>query len=86
MQVKEIIKRQGYTLSQLAEQMHITTSAVSQSVNNDNIPISKLREIAQIIGCEVADFFADEVSTNGHQIICPHCGKSLTINISVSHE
>lgn len=68
MNVREMIKRKGFTLSEVASKMkdkkgNVGVSHVTLSKMLDNNPTTnKLREIAAIIGCKVGDFFADETS------------------------
>ena len=95
MDVKSIIKRQGFTLEQIAERMNCTKSSISQIING-NPTVGKLDQIAGIIGCKRWEFFIDEM--NAHDLPkasgkveeakvlrfnydCPHCGKSVKISI-----
>ena len=83
MDIKGVIKEHGFTLVQVAEKMGITKGGISQIVNGSPT-IKTLRTIADIIGCQVGDFFRDEMSEvdNTTPILkCPHCGKELKIKI-----
>lgn len=69
MNVKSIIKSKGYTLEQVAAEMvgkdgkSITKGALSKCLaDNGNPTIGTLKRIADVIGCKVGDFFADEVT------------------------
>ena len=55
------MKRQGWTMDKIAEKMGKTQSNVSQIINSQTPTLSKLREIAGIIGCEWWEFFLDEI-------------------------
>ncbi len=77
MDIKKVIKERGYTLVQVATEMGITKSAISQIVNG-NPNITTLRKIADIIGCQLTDFFDDETEP---RITCPHCGKDFHIRV-----
>ena len=48
---------------------------MSQSINN-NPTIDTLQKIANVIGCKVGDFFADELD---NAIRCPNCGAKLEL-------
>jgi transcriptional regulator with XRE-family HTH domain len=61
MDIKTIMKRQGWTMDKIAEKMGKTQSNVSQIINSQTPTLSKLREIAGIIGCEWWEFFLDEI-------------------------
>ena len=95
MDVKSIIKRQGFTLEQVAEKMGSSKSSVSQIING-NPTVGKLEQIANIIGCHRWEFFLDEMNlppkqkqSQGveeekvlrFQYDCPHCGEHVRISI-----
>ena len=42
--------------------------------------VNTLKDIAEIIGCEVGDFFRDEGDGNA-TVVCPHCGKPVTVEL-----
>ena len=96
MDIKTIMKRQGWTMDRIAEKMGKTQSNVSQIINNPSPTLSKLREIAGIIGCEWWEFFLDEidpvklqqalggssaVQSASAALICPHCGTPFAIEV-----
>lgn len=76
MDIKSVIKSHGYTMERIANEWEgkngkpITKGALSQSINN-NPTVDTLQRIANVIGCKVGDFFADEL---GSTITCPKCG------------
>ncbi len=82
MDIKGVIKAHGFTLVEVADKMGITKGGMSQIVNGSP-NVKTLRTIAEIIGCKVGDFFADEMTEaeSAPIIRCPHCGKELTITI-----
>ena len=62
MQVSRIIRKYGYDLSTVASMAEIPLSSLSKTVNNKNNPtIEKLRKIADVIGCDITEFFEDEI-------------------------
>ena len=80
MDIKGVIKEHGFTLVQVAEKMQITKGGISQIVNGS--PTFKtLRTIADIIGCNVWDFFKDEMKETEPSFKCPYCGHDLKIEI-----
>lgn len=89
MRIKEVIKENGFTLEQVATKLNKSKSGMSQIVNNDNTPPQTLRKIAEVIGCDVAEFFLDECKKNIGIIkedgfVCPKCGAKLSIGITIS--
>lgn len=65
--IKNAIKRQGFTLEQVAAQMKkpdgsigLAQSALSQMLANGNPSYNKLEEIAGIIGLSVSELLSDE--------------------------
>lgn len=87
MDVKGVVKEHGFTLVQVAEKLGITKGGLSQSING-NPTIETLRSIAEVIGCQVGDFFRDETTTQVSpepKLKCPYCGKPLEINVIKPH-
>jgi len=80
MEIKGVIKEHGFTLVQVAEKMGITKGGISQIVNGSPT-VKTLRTIADIIGCNVWDFFKDEMQETPSSFKCPHCGHELHIEI-----
>ncbi len=82
MDIKGVIKAHGFTLKQVAEQMGITKGGISQIVNGTPT-VNSLRAIAKIIGCQVGDFFTDEMTEvdSSPVIKCPYCGKEIKIKV-----
>lgn len=69
MDIKAVIKEKGFTLDRVASELkergimpRASKSSLSQSVNG-NPNLSTLQAIAEVIGCNVSDFFQDERST-----------------------
>lgn len=78
MDIKKVLKERGYTLVKVATEMGVTKSALSQMVNG-NPSVSTLRRIADIVGCQIIDFFEDEMEPT---LKCPNCGKSFKVNLT----
>lgn len=88
MNIKDVIKKRGFTLEQVAAQMPnsrtngtgISKQTMTQVVNG-NPQISTLRSIANIIGCSVGEFFIDETQhQESASFVCPRCGAKLVVN------
>ena len=65
--VREILKVKGISIKELAARMGVTPSAVSQLLANPNPSIQQLDRIANVIGVDVMDLFAQDFSyINGY--------------------
>ena len=73
MDVKSIIKQKGFTMEQVAEKLEIKRVTLAQNLSR-NPPVNTLQKIADVIGCKVGDFFADELEEDKNTITCPKCG------------
>lgn len=62
MDIQKVIRERGFSQNQVADALGVTKSSLSQSVHNDNTSVKMMRRIADIIGCRVGDFFADEMT------------------------
>lgn len=87
MNIQKVIKRQGFTISQVAALVKnqrggigVSQGALSSTLNN-NPGIEKLQEIANIIGVSLSELVADENDQQGTSLVCPHCGKPITLHI-----
>ena len=83
MDIKGVIKAHGFTLIEVADKMGITKGGISQIVNGSP-NVKTLRTIAEIVGCKVGDFFADEMSEDNDSSLvtrCPHCGKEIRVKL-----
>lgn len=65
--IREILKEKGISIKELALGMGVTPSAVSQILANPNISIQQLERIANAIGVDVMNLFAESFSyINGY--------------------
>lgn len=85
MNIQKVIKKQGFTIKDVADKMHNTREnkvGVSQgslsTILNGNPTIDRLQEIASIIGVSVSELVADENDVS-NTIICPHCGEKIVL-------
>ena len=86
MDIKNIAKEKGYTMTQIADELGINRVTLAQSLNG-NPTLHRLQEIANLLGCSVGDFFRDEMmgedkSNNlSVSLTCPHCGKTIRLSV-----
>lgn len=73
MRIREVIKEKGMTTQEVADQMQISLSALNQSISG-NPSIKVLRRIAEVLGCQLGEFFTDELKEDKNTITCPKCG------------
>lgn len=89
MDIKGTIWKRGFTIEQVAEQMGIRRESLQQMLSR-NPTIKTLQRIAKVIGCNVGDFFRDEIEPPPVEakpyIICPHCHKKIYLSIGVSEQ
>jgi transcriptional regulator with XRE-family HTH domain len=65
--IRETLKEKGISIKELAAGMGVTPSAVSQLLANPNPSIQQLERIANVIGVDVMDLFAQDFSyINGY--------------------
>jgi len=63
--IMRAIKSRGFKAKDIAEKLGISIVAMSQRANKDNPTVKSLREVAEIIGCDVRDLFY-KVDENGN--------------------
>ena len=78
--IKSVARAHGVTITQLANELGVLQPQMSRTINNPRITVEDLQKIATVIGCSVGDFFRDE-ATQHPVIVCPHCGKEMTIRV-----
>jgi lambda repressor-like predicted transcriptional regulator len=57
LRIKEVAKSKGMTMAQIAEKIGITPITLSQSLNG-NPTLSRLQEVADALGVDVSELFA----------------------------
>lgn len=60
MQISKVIKEHGYKLADVAAQMGVSRGSFANTIGGENPEVKTLRRIAEIIGCSITEFFADE--------------------------
>ena len=92
MNIQAKIKRQGFTIAQVAAKMKKKSGGIGISqgslstILNGNPTIDKLREVADIIGVSLSELVADEENTCSQGIDCPYCGKKIRISMVVERD
>ncbi|MBR6931116.1 MAG: helix-turn-helix transcriptional regulator [Bacteroidales bacterium] len=74
--IKDALKRHGYTQRMVAKKLGMSEMNVSQIVNG-NPTYNKMQAVADAIGADITEFFQSDTAS----LICPHCGKPITICI-----
>lgn len=81
MNIKKAIKESGFTISKVAEKLGIAQPSLTAQLINGTMSLSRAKEIADIIGVSLSELVADENEQQGASLICPHCGKPITLHI-----
>ena len=63
MDIKKVIKDHGYNSQKIAKALNISQQAVSQAING-NPSLSRLQEIAGVLGISVSELVADDNNEN----------------------
>lgn len=61
MDVKSVVKAHGILMKDLADRLGVNRVGLAHSINN-NPTYSTLKKIADVVGCDVMDFFKDEAT------------------------
>ncbi len=77
LQIKEIVKRKGITITQLADRLGIKQESLSRAING-NPTIDTLQKIADALEVHLVELF--EQPTN-NALSCPKCGAKLRLII-----
>lgn len=78
--IETLIKESGISKADLADKLGVSRTAL-YSILNGNPTVKSLEKIAEIIGCDMADFFPKKTKeTATHK--CPKCGARLSLSIT----
>ena len=86
MRIKELIKEKGFTQKELADKLGMTTVGLSQILSGKP-SYTTLEKIASALGVEVWELLVSREEIIGQQetksptIVCPNCGKEITIKV-----
>lgn len=78
--IKEYLREQGITQTQLSERLGVTQSALSKRLSDDRLTIRELSEIAEVLGVSHTALIRGENEVKGI-ITCPECGKTIRITL-----
>lgn len=78
--LKYIFKQKGYTISEVANSIGISQSALSQQINNESIKLKTLCEIADALSCPLTDLLQDTDDTS-ITLTCPHCKHAIRLQV-----
>ena len=62
MDVKEVIRRHGYTVPEVSEMMGLSRNSLNATLRYGRPTAGTLHKIATVIGADYAEFFADEAA------------------------
>lgn len=82
--IKEVIKKQGTTVQELAEKMGISRVGLSQHING-NPSVEVLERIATALDVPLWQLFAspEEVAKETKGETCPYCGQPIAIKTTI---
>lgn len=78
--ITKVIRQHGYTIEQVAEQMGIRRGTLANMIGG-NVTVGTLQRIADVIGCNRMEFFADEAYMQKPSAKCPYCGHELHVTL-----
>ena len=88
--LKEIMGMKGVSSIALSEKIGVSKATVSYWINGRVFPDpDKLQAIADALGVKVWELFKDPQETEEETNItgaCPHCGRSIKLNIEINKD
>lgn len=85
--IKKVAASKGMSLKDVCEKCgYKSLPSFYRQINNpESISMRTLIKIADVIGCDVADFFivSDQKESLSSPLVCPHCGKEVCVTLSV---
>lgn len=84
MDIKGVIKAHGLTINEVAERLGINRVTLTLTLKN-NPTYSTMKRIADVVDCDVADFFQDE-ATHQEETFLAVVFKEGTANTFTSEE
>jgi DNA-binding Xre family transcriptional regulator len=80
--IRAQIKLHGLTQTEVANILGMYPANLSRLINSPRITLADLNKLANVIGCNVAEFFMDDYTpTQPPTLTCPHCGKEIHIEL-----
>lgn len=89
MRIKEVIKQKGFTQKEFAERLGMSLPGLVQ-IMNGKPSLTTLEKIAAALDVEVWELLVsrEEVAEtpvpNDSGIVCPYCGRSLSISVEAA--
>jgi len=85
LKVKEVAAKHGLLLKDVCEKAgYKSLPSFYRQINNpESISMKTLIRIAEVIGCEVKDFFADDGIISCPTVTCPKCGEVIPLEVNV---
>ena len=87
LRVKDLCKEQGITQKTVAKKLGITEIALTALLKRGDPHISTAEDLASVFGLTLAEFMQESPTQetnkgNAPSLICPHCGKEVTLTLS----
>ena len=85
LRVKECCRAHGITQKELATRLGIKPISLSQMIARKGFSVERLGEMADAIGCSVAELIAEskEEEQTAKAMTCPRCGAALSVEVSI---
>lgn len=81
LRIKDVLKEKKVTVVSLAGMIGITQPNMSNIVNGKSTPsLETLEKIADALNVPVTELF-EQPKTDTVSLTCPHCGKSIEIEV-----
>ncbi|OJV76772.1 MAG: transcriptional regulator [Bacteroidia bacterium 44-10] len=77
LRVKDICKKKGVSIGELADTMGIKRESLSRAING-NPTLDTLGKIAEALDVTVSDLF----ESGGSSLTCPNCGGKINITVT----
>ena len=88
LKIKEVAAKHGLLLKDVCEKAgYKSLPSFYRQINNpESVNMRTLIKIAEVIGCEVNDFFRDEDNQQSPTITCPKCGEVIHLDVNVKED
>lgn len=83
--LKKKIKEHGWTLEKVGKALDITKSSMTQVVSG-NPTLKTLEAVAGVLGITVSELLRDDSESPSTGLVCPHCGKPISIELKGGDE
>lgn len=87
MDIKKVVKDNGYTLMQVANALGMSQPDLSQRIKRGSLSVEQCKTIAHAIGVTLDTLVSDgddDTSVNASSapaLRCPYCGKPISIHL-----